>query len=318
MPGLTAPDAAADRGDDFTPTDDVDTKTPDTKAVELTADDKKLADNLRATGEPKVDETKADEDKGDDKGRKDTRIPLSRHEELLNKERSRRQELEQQLAQYQKGDEVANVNARITEAETALLKLEKEYAQLITDGDADKAALKMAEIRRLDREITTSQSDMKIAAAEARATERARFNIALERIEREYDVLNPESDKHDADVEQDVIDLKATYERRGLTPTDALQKAVKKLLGATTTRQEAAVEVTPRVPAKDVAAERKTAALEKTIATVNAQPASLAKIGMDTDKAGGGVTAKDVIKMSYKDFAKLPEEQRAAMRGDLV
>jgi hypothetical protein len=169
--------------------------------------------------------------------------------------------------------------------------------------------------------MAESKSDMKIAAAEARATERARYNIALERIEAAYPELNVDHDSYDADLMQDVVDLKASYEsRRGLTPTAAMQKAVEKLIGARTKAQEKVLESTPRVTAKDVAAEksaeRKKDAVQKTMDAVKKQPPSTNKVGMDSDKAGGTLSAKDVMKMTQADFAKIPEEMLASMRGD--
>ena len=48
-------------------------------------------------------------------------------------------------------------------------------------------------------------------------------------------------------------------------------------------------------------------------------PASTGKVGINGDKAGGGVTtAADVIKMPYNDFIKLDENQLAVLRGDMV
>ena len=42
------------------------------------------------------------------------------------------------------------------------------------------------------------------------------------------------------------------------------------------------------------------------------------KVGMDSDKAGGALTAKDVMKLSQEDFSKLPDDVLARMRGDEV
>jgi hypothetical protein len=37
---------------------------------------------------------------------------------------------------------------------------------------------------------------------------------------------------------------------------------------------------------------------------------------LDSDKAGGALTAKDVMKLSQDDFGKLSDEMLARMRGD--
>ena len=278
-------------------------------------DDEKEAEAAAAEGEE--DEEKS-EDKPNGKA-KDTRIPLSRHKEVLEKERARRAEIEQKLAQYQRGGEVASLNQTITEAENRVITMEKEYTTLLADGELDKAAAKMSEIRKLDRSMAEARSDMKIAAAESRATERARFNVVLERIESAYPELNPDSDDYDQEISNEVVELKEAYEMKGLTPTAAMQKAVEKELGKRTSKQAAAIETTPRVSVKEIAAERKTAAVKKTADAVAKTPPSSAKVGLDSDRLGGGALSPEaVLKMSQKDFAKLDEETLSRMRGDVV
>lgn len=324
--------SGVDRGDDFTPTDE---DPAAAKAAAEAADAAKAAAALAAetaaaeaaaakkAGKPAEGEGDEGDDAGKDtKPKKDTRIPLSRHEALLNKEREANAALVARIAQYEKGAQVADLNADLTKAEEKAVALEKDYAKLVADGEVEKAAAVMNQIRALDRQMAESRNGMKIAAAVALATETARFNIALERVEEAYPRLNPEHEDYDAELDSDVADLKVTYERRGMTPTAALQKAVAKLAGTASPKQDAATTVTPRVDsktvAKDVAAERKEAAVAKTLAAVKATPPNTSKVGLDSDSQGGQITAKDVMKMSHKDFSALTEEQLSAMRGDVI
>lgn len=321
---------AVDRGDDWTPTgpdatgepEDVDEPKP--VKAEPKADPKPVkAEKVVEEGEVEGDteeETETEEEiTAEDKPKKkDGRIPLSRHKEILEKERATRATLEAQLKQYQQGGKVADLNADITAAETEVLKLEGEYAKLLTDGETEKAVAVMSKIRKIERDMTDAKADMKTQAAVSLAVENTRYGVALERIEAAFPQLNPDDDAYDEELMTDVADLKVTYQRRGMTPTDALQKAVKKLVGTETTKQEAATEVKPQVAAKDVAAERKKAAVEKALDGAKKTPPSTKDVGMDSDKAGGTISAKDVIKMSYKDFSALPEETLARMRGDML
>lgn len=91
---------------------------------------------------------------------------------------------------------------------------------------------------------------------------------------------------------------------------------MKKVLGQADKSQERATEVTPKVDAKDVAAERKKAAVKKSVETSNKTPANPDKVGMDSDKAGGTLTAKEIMKMSQDEFRKLPDDVLSRMRGD--
>lgn len=308
--------AVVDRGDLLEP--DVNPDDPDGS----------LAAAESAKADPKVkaleDEIKADADADaveDDTAvadkKKDARIPLSRHEAVLNKEREKRADLERQLAQYQKGDKVADINAEITASETKVLELEKQYADLLTDGENAKAVAVMSEIRKLERQMSETKSDMKIQVAEARATERARYNTALERVENSYPQLNPDHEDYSDETMGEVVELMDAYKLKGLTPTAALQKAVKLIVGAETAKQKAATTVKPNVAEKDIAAERKKDAVDKTVKAVSKTPPSLNRTGLDSDKLGGGAdSAAAVMKMSQKEFAQLSDSALAKLRGD--
>ncbi len=298
-----------DRGDSFTPTEDGPAAKPAPAPKAADSDDDIDPEDPDADPEAE-EETKAE------KKQREQRIPLSRHKDLLEKERAKRADLERQLSQFQRGTEVASLNQDITQAEESILAMEKQYNALLGEGELDKAAALMSKIRQAERSIGDAKNDMKIAAAEARATERARYNVALERIEAAYPQLNEDHGDYDEALMEDVIDLKGAYERKGLTPTAAMQKAVDKLLGTSTKKQEAAIDTTPRVADKDVAAERKKDAVKKTLDAVGKTPPSTTKVGMDSDKAGGSLTAKDVMKLSQDDFRKLPDDVLARMRGD--
>ncbi|WP_088132911.1 MULTISPECIES: hypothetical protein [unclassified Acidovorax] len=305
----TGGSGVTDRGDDFVSTEDE--PAPAAKPTPSAADSDDDIDPEDPDADPEAEEeTKAE------KKQREQRIPLSRHKDLLEKERAKRADLERQLSQFQRGTEVASLNQDITQAEESILAMEKQYNALLGEGELDKAAALMSKIRQAERSIGDAKNDMKIAAAEARATERARYNVALERIEAAYPSLNEDHADYDEGLMEDVIDLKGAYERKGLTPTAAMQKAVDKLLGTSTKKQEAAIDTTPRVADKDVAAERKKDAVKKTLDAVGKTPPSTTKVGMDSDKAGGSLTAKDVMKLSQDDFRKLPDDVLARMRGD--
>ena len=313
-----------DRGDDFVPTGpDAEDLTPEQKtaadaalAAETAAAEAAKAKKEKPAPEPEADEADEDEDKP--KAKK--RIPLDRHEAILNKEREQRKTLEAQLAQYQQGAKVADINVELTAAEEKIVKLEGDYSKLLADGEVEKATKVMADIRRAEREVSEAKADMKIAAATATAIETTRYRMSLERVEAAFPALNPDHDDFDAELLGDVADLKITYERKGMTPTDALQKAVKKLVPTETAKQADATTVKPKVDAADAAAAvtaaRKKEAVAKTLDATGKQPPSLAKAGMDSDKDGGGLDAKSVTKMSFKDFSALSDEQLATLRGD--
>lgn len=308
---------AVDRGDDFTPTDD--------GADDAPAAKKEPAPEPKADAGDDADDIDPDEPDADqDTKKKNARIPLDRHEKILAKEREARAAAEEQrqaaverLAQYERGQQVAGLNDEIAEMETQVTALEQAYIKQLADGEVEKATKTMADIRRAERQINDAKNDFKMQASIAQATEQARYNVALERIEEVYPSLNPDHEDFDKAELGEVVEWKIFYERqRNMTPTKALQAAVKKVLGAETRNQERATEVAPKVDAKDVAAERKKAAVAKNLDTKDRTPANTSKVGADSDKAGGSLSAKDVMKMSQDDFKNLPDDVLARMRGD--
>jgi hypothetical protein len=329
-----------DRGDSWTPTDDVDTSaaddtaaTPEKKAPakEAAAADAEAEDDPVTEDDPAV-ETKAEKD---DKGsKKDTRMPLSRHKEILERERAAREEAERKLAQYEGGNRIAVINDSIKKVEDKVLAMDKEYSKLVTDGEHEKAASKMREIRELEREVADQKSELRAQAATAQAVEKMRYDITVERLEEAYPTLNPDHDDHDAEVTQDVLDLATTYRTtRRMPPAQAIQKAAQKLLGVANKKQESATEVQARVDKEAAAAaaakeakdgkeskekDRRTAQVAKNVDASKKQPPDTTKLGADSDKAGGGVNSKDIMKMSQDDFAKLDEQTLARMRGDVI
>lgn len=321
--------AAVDRGDSFTPTDDAPAPAapaPDAlAAAEKAAEDKAAADEAakKAAADAASGDDPEDPDADPAKPKKDTRIPLSRHKEILDRERAQRAELETKLAGYEKGKEVAVFNEDITALENEVTGLETEYTQLLADGKIKEAAAAMAKIRAAERQITETKSEMRAQTAIAVATEQVRYETALERIESAYTKLNPDHDDFDKTVLAEVVEMKVFFERmRNQTPTKALQSAVEKVMGKpATAAQTKAVTVAPKVDAEEAeaaakAAERKKDAVAKTLDATSKTPADASKVGIDSNKVGGPLSAKDVMKMNQDEFRKLPEEELARMRGD--
>jgi hypothetical protein len=324
---------AVDRGDDFEPTGD-DAKKPDPK--EPTDEDKErvgLKDKKDKKGDEEEedpekkdedDEKDDEEDKDKPKGKKDSRIPLKRHQEILNKERERREALERELAKTKGAEQVAATNEAITAAEDKLTKAEGEYNKLLVDGEVEKATAKMREIRALERQISETKSLLQIQAAEARAYERVRYDTTVERLEQAYPQINPDHEDYDEDLAGEMIELRDGYVATGkYTRAEAVQKAAKVLLGAATTRQKTATEAEVRVDKEDLAKataeERRKAQLKKNAEVAGKQPPNINKAGQDHDKNGGGkLTAETVMKMSQDEFAKLNEADLAKLRGDDV
>ncbi len=267
----------------------------------------------------KAEEETGDEDKTT---KKDTRIPLSRHKQMLEKERAARETLEAELVKLRGGERTARTSEEITANETKIDELEGKYTKMLVDGETDKAASVMKEIRKLEREVSDRKSDIKAAAAETRAVERVRFDSIVDRIEEAYPEMNPKHDDYSEEKVAEVLELQQAFLTQGIAPSTAIQRAVKYVLGAvskeTNVGDEKTADATAKISATEATAKaRKTEQLKKNIDTALKQPSSTTKVGMDSDKAGGGaVDGKAIMKMSQTDFNKLDEKELARLRGD--
>lgn len=309
----------ADRGDDFVATDDDASEAP-AKAPKAAKTDEPALKNPFEAGEEGEDaegEGKGEDAEAETAKAKNTRIPLNRHKEILAKERQQREALEQRLAQYERGQQVAQTNEELTSLEDGILAMERQYNSLLADGEIEQATALMSKIRQTERQIVETKAEMRSQAAEVRARESARYDIALERIEESYPELNPDDDAYDKELVVDVIDLKAVYQGRGMPPTKALQAAVKKLLGQDTRAQKNATDVAPRVTDQDIAAERKKGAVQKAADAARRTPPSSRDVGLDSDKAGK-LSSRDIMNMKQEDFNKLDETALAKLRGDIA
>lgn len=322
-----------DRGDNWTPTDEAttlaeklpekkeETAAPDAEAAAKLVkeiEDKKVAD-AKAAEDDKVDDDKDEKDADGKPKRKENRLPLSRVNEMIAKEQAKREAVENELAKYKQGAKVADLGVELTAAEAKLVELEKAYTKQLTDGEHDKAAATMADIRKTERSINTKTSQVREEAAEARAVERVRYDTTVERLEETFPQFNPDHTDFDKEKVGEIKELKEAYQLKGYTPTAALQKAVKLIMPPASKKQETALETTPRVDAAAVEAARKAAAVAKTAEAIDKTPANAAKTGVDSDKKGGGaVTAQDIMKMPWADFKKVDEATLAAARGDVL
>jgi hypothetical protein len=325
-----------DRGDDFVPTPDEPKVTPKADPApkgekEATAEEVAAAAETEAAAAAEAEAAEAEAaaaaagEAGADgkKPAKDTRIPLARHKEVLERERTQREALQRELDTLRAGQAAAKTATDITASEEKVLTMEKEYLDLLAKGDVDKAAAKMAEIRRTERSIVQANATLETQAAEARAYERVKYDTTVERLEEAYPAINPDHPDFDKELTGEVVELRDGYLATGkYSRAEALQKACKTLLKTATKKQESAVEVDVRVDkdavAKAAADARKATQVAKNLATADKQPANISTIGRDTDKAGGELKIADVMKMSQKDFAAIGEADLSRLRGDEV
>lgn len=301
--------SATDRGDNFEPEVEIETPEVEVKEPEVEA---KVDEPEVKEPEVKEPEAKVEEPVRDDKGRF---IPKSRFDEQVGKERTRAEAAERRAAELeaQLRDRETRVNTETVETE--IVALEKEYTKAVLQGDEDKAAELMRDIRHKERSIQLAETSRVATSTSVATREQIMVDSVIDQLEATYPVLDEHSGDHDPAVVEKVLKWQNYYMTQERMPASrALQAAANEVLGSP---GEPAGKSTLKDAEKgaDKGAERKAAAVEKNIAASKAQPASSKAVGEDSDKAG--VTSKvDYGKLTAEERAALPEATLSRLRGD--
>ena len=296
---------------------------------------------------PKVDEPRVEDPPRDEGGKfakkerqadpdSEVRIPKSRFDEQVAKERDRAEaaerravELEARLnAQSQKTEpKVDPVAAKVDDLEARIEALHDKRDGFLVDGNIERAAEVRREIRAIEKELreverNTLRNDAEQIAARRLDTqsEEQRIDTVVSDLESEFSVLRKGSDDFDPRMVNFVLaEQHRLITELKLTPHEALQRAGKEtmeLFGHKPAGSKAddTKEDKPETPAD----KRRVEARQKVADTMNRQPASLKDAGIDSDKAGQDKADLDVNKLSEAEFNALPAAQLAKLRGDFV
>jgi hypothetical protein len=315
-----------DRGDVLpgsAPADDV-TKTDDTPGTD--------PKGTEGEGEPKGDSLDGGA-KGDDEGaetpeekaererleaeaeaKRRIRIPKARFDEAQAKARQREQALLEEIEKLKGGQQASVTQQAVSEAKAKINELQDKYEDLILDGKKEEARKVRIQLDGMREELSEYQTSVKADAARRAAIDDLSYNAQLASYESKYPALNPDHDSFDAAKTDEVAALMTAFVKSGDNRAAALARAVKYALGD-------APAPAANDEAQRLAAQRAEAARKKAAEANSKQPASLSKVGLDSDKAGGAPGAAvgiDVMRLSQEKFAKLDEETKAKLRGDEV
>ena len=306
--------SAMDRGDSII--------APEVKTEPVVND--KVEDIFDPKDEPKdeVVEEPEDEKPRSKDGKFEAKIPKSRFDEAVGKERDAREAAERRAAELERqlkaGEQAAVRTVEIEKVESEIAAMEEKHAELITDGKAKEAAAVMKEIRMAERQIARAEAD---AAADVRITrtmEKQKFDTVVARIEADNPEFNPESESYDSDLVELVLTKQSNLIRsQGLSPSAAMEMAAKDVAARFLTKAEAKADEVKGLAKANAAEDRKQEQVKKNLDTQKRQPASLKESGIDSDKLGK-TSEMDMSTMTADEINALPEATRARLRGDYV
>lgn len=294
---------------------------------------------------PKVDEPRAEDPPRDEGGKfakkerqadpdSEVRIPKSRFDEQVAKERDRAEAAERRAAELEarlnaKAEKtepkVDPVATKVDDLEARIEALHDKRDGFLVDGNIERAAEVRREIRAIEKELreverNTLRNDAEQIAARRLDTqsEEQRIDTVVSDLESEFSVLRKGSDEYDPRMVNFVlVEQQRLIDELRLSPHEALSRAGKEtmeLFGHKPSGTKGEQEDKPETPAD----KRRVEARQKVADTMNRQPASLKDAGIDSDKAGQDKVDLDVNKLSEAEFNALPAAQLAKLRGDFV
>ncbi len=272
------------------------------------------------TDETENDET-AEETKEDRRRHvnQNQRIPKQRFDEVNNRmkaaeARARQLEAELQLARGGKdGDEPG-------EPEFDFDAKDKEYAELILDGEVEKAQAVRAEIRAAELELFKAKAAPTVEQAANYTREQMEYLNVGKELENEFAEFDPNSDVFDEALVEEITALvPALAEKRGISHAEALGTLARKMAlaeglvpkggnaddGEAPPEPKAAGKGKPAAKKPNVARNKKAAAK---------QPPSTKGVGKPAEEQG----LAELANMSEDEFASLPASKLAELRGDFL
>ena len=320
--------SALDRGDSIEVEDKAAEPVHDDKVEDIfedKGDEPEAAEEAAEDKGDEVDEAAEEEQPRDEKGRfkekSEAKIPKSRFDEQVGKERAAREAAEARAAELERRLQETAQQATRTEAiekiEGEISALEEKHAELLLDGNAKEAAAVMRQIRMAERQIATAEAEQRASARIAQTFEAQSFDAVVARIEADYPQFNPESESYDGDLVELVLSKQQTLMRsQGLSPSKAMEKAASDV-ATRFLKTEPAKEDAKGLAAAKALEDRKQEQIKKNLDAQKRQPASMKESGIDSDKAGRQSNI-DVTSISAEEFAALPESTKAKLRGDFI
>jgi hypothetical protein len=231
-------------------------------------------------------------------------VPKSRLDEVLakNKEMQKRlQDMEEKPAED-------------AAPEYDFVAKEKDYQDLVLEGETEKAALLRNEIRTAEREQVMSEMQSKMGQTVQQDRELHELNQKATEIMDVFPIFNEKSKSYDEKLTNEVMELRDAFIYQGYGAADSLAKATEVTLlskkpellqGDGSEASDPAPKLTQAVQEK-----KAKATVKKKVEASQSQPPQMKGESTQNKKI------VDINVLSDDEFGALPEETLRRMRGD--
>ena len=233
-------------------------------------------------------------------------VPKSRLDEVLAKNKEMQKKL-----QDMEGKETPEAEKL---PEYDFVTKEKEYQDLVLEGETEKAALLRNEIRTAEREQLMSEMQNKMGQTVQQDRELHELNQKATEIMEVFPIFDEKSKTYDEKLTTEVMELRDAFIYQGYGAADSLAKATEVTLLSKKPEllQGDGTEASDPAPKLSQAVQEKKAkaTVKKKVEASQAQPPEMKGDSSKNKKV------VDINTLSDDEFGALPEETLRRMRGD--
>jgi len=261
-----------------------------TEPESVQADDEQPVDTVAE--EPEVEEPKA------------PMVPKSRLDEVLAKNKEMQKKI-----QDMEGDKEETAAPSFD-----FVAKEKEYQDLVLEGETEKAALLREDIRKAERQQLMSEVQSQMGQTVQQDREKHELAKKATEIIEVFPVFNEKSKQYDEKLANEVMELRDAFIYQGYGAADSLAKATEVTLLSKRPDLLQAAEDVAEDPApqltKAVQERKQKANVKNKVAAAQSQPPEMKGDSTKNKKV------VDINVMSDDEFGALPEETLRRLRGD--
>jgi hypothetical protein len=292
--------------------DDVAEETQDTVVEEegdAVSEDAADDDSDEVTSEAEVEEPEAVENTLEEEvdAPKKPMVPKSRLDEVLAKQKALQKQLDDMRAQQQPVEDAPEAYDFDSK--------EIEYQNFLLDGEASKAAALRQEMRKAEREQLAYEMRQEMAEKVSQNQQATALQQAANDLEANFPIFNQNAAEYDAEITQEVIELRDAFIIQGFGAVDALSKAANFAIKSHGLEAAATLNAPSAPKAKSVdEVAKKRAEVSKKLKAAESQPPELP----GESSANRGEKPIDVSSMTEDEFNALPEATLKRLRGDIA
>lgn len=266
-------------------------------------------DSDEVTSEAEVEEPEEVENTLEEEvdARKKPMVPKSRLDEVLAKQKALQKQLDDMKAQQQPAEDAPEAYDFDSK--------EIEYQNFLLDGEASKAAALRQEMRKAEREQLAYEMRQEMTEKVSQNQQATALQQAANDLEANFPIFNQNAAEYDAEITQEVIELRDAFMVQGFGAVDALSKAANFAIKSHGLEAAATLNAPSAPKAKSVdEVAKKRAEVTKKLKAAESQPPELP----GESSANRGEKPIDVSSMTEDEFNALPEATLKRLRGDIT